>query len=174
MVVTIIGVLAAMIVPQFAGSHRSEVLRAAARELVDVIGLAHSDAVATGRTHELGIDPASGRWVLEAASEGLRWEPGGPMPFESSRRSPPAAVRSGRLDPSLRIELREPALSRGERRGPSPQPGAAHGALVFRPDGTSETTEVVVGDREGGALVLRIDPITSRVEVVDLEREERR
>jgi hypothetical protein len=163
-----------MVVPEFAGSHRSEVLRAAARELVDVVGLAHSDAVATGRTHELRIDPASGGWVLEPASEGLRWEPGGPLPSDSSGRSPEAVVHRGRLDPSLRVELGEPALSRGERRGPSPQLGAAHGALVFRPDGTSETTEVVVGDREGGALVLRIDPITSRVEVVDLEREERR
>jgi len=41
----------------------------------------------------------------------------------------------------------------------------------FYPDGTADSVEVVLRDEAGFGLRLRIDPITARVEILELDSE---
>jgi hypothetical protein len=42
--------------------------------------------------------------------------------------------------------------------------------VTFYPDGTADAKELLLRDRDGFSLGLRINPITARVHVVELER----
>ena len=41
---------------------------------------------------------------------------------------------------------------------------------AFYPDGTAEASEIVLRDREGFGLALRINPTTARVKILEVER----
>jgi type II secretion system protein H len=167
-VIAIIGVLAAMIVPEVAGSYRAALLRAAGRELASVLGLAHSEAVTSRKPHRLRLELSSGRYTLEAPRSAEE----SPGRYEAVRR---LAGASGQIDRRIRITLEAPG---GGERGPA---GAASGneseprgreeVIHFRPDGTADAGELILEDEEGFALSLRIHPITARVEVKDRGRE---
>ena len=44
-------------------------------------------------------------------------------------------------------------------------------SIAFYPDGTADAEEIILRDREGFRLVLRINPITARIRIVELARE---
>jgi hypothetical protein len=62
----------------------------------------------------------------------------------------------------------EPAEDFAEDEG-MPDPGQRE-AIVFYPDGTADRKEIVLTDREGFHLTLRINPLTARVELMEKER----
>jgi prepilin-type N-terminal cleavage/methylation domain-containing protein len=173
-VLTIIAILGAAIVPQFAGTRDDLRLRTAGRELMAASTLAYSLAVGRQVPHRLVIDPAEGRWLIEAP------------PAEASAGGEFAPVlgvpgTSGRLEGKLAIEVRGPADGEGGPRAGRPgdrgDPGGRRGgdappeAVLFRPDGTADPREIVLRDREGFGIALRVDPVTSRVRARTLERE---
>lgn len=43
--------------------------------------------------------------------------------------------------------------------------------ITLYPDGTADAVEIVLRDREGFRLGLRINPITARVQSIDLQRQ---
>ena len=43
--------------------------------------------------------------------------------------------------------------------------------ITFYPDGTAEASEILLRDRDGFRLALRINPITARVRIIELARE---
>lgn len=43
-------------------------------------------------------------------------------------------------------------------------------SIVFYPDGTADAREIQLEDRDGFRLVLRINPTTARVQIMELER----
>jgi hypothetical protein len=43
-------------------------------------------------------------------------------------------------------------------------------AILFYPDGTAENREIVLEDKSGFRLALRLNPVTARVHIVEKER----
>ena len=83
----------------------------------------------------------------------------------------------GELDPRITIEFRQPDENVSEpgarpdvamTEGGSPVDGVA---IAFYPDGTADAGDIILRDQEGFRLALRINPITARVHVVEMERE---
>jgi len=45
-------------------------------------------------------------------------------------------------------------------------------AITFYPDGTADGTEILLQDRAGFKLVLQVNPVTGRVEIVEPQGEQ--
>ncbi len=175
-VVIILGVLTAMIVPQFAGSYQAALLRAAARELVTVVRLASSQAVTQNRSVRLIIEEQKNRYWLEGRNRDAT--AGGPM-YVPLRDLPGA---SGELNEHLLVRVTpygaaasRPSSPRGPGRADPPRAGRGSRGegrgIAFEPDGTAAAREITLRDREGFGVGLRIHPTTARVRVVSLEPE---
>jgi prepilin-type N-terminal cleavage/methylation domain-containing protein len=179
-VLTILGVLAAVIVPQFGGTFQGTLLHAAGRELMAAMNMAYSQAVTSQRPCYLKLEPQTGSYWLEA--------PGGPE--GRGERSPSPGFlgpgSSGEIDRRIAIAVhREEDRPEGERSQGREQawrkeppssspPRTGQGpveALLFRPDGTAQACDVVLKDRDGFALLLKVNPTTSRVRAKKLGRE---
>lgn len=163
-VFAMIAILSAMIIPEMRGSLEDAVLRSSARQLIDVFGLASSRAVARSQTHRVRLDPASGRFALESQS-------GRP-----SRGAPFVPVRDlsgseGTLDHRVTLDLR-PFGAVPMTEGSRPMSGAVprSDTITFHPDGTADAVELILRDRVGIALALRVNPVTARVQVTEQPR----
>ncbi len=163
-VLSLLAILSAMIVPQFASGYQDAILRAAGREVLSVMNLAYSEAVSLHRPHRLRFDVSEGRYWLEARREG------DPEGFAPARGVPGS---SGRLDRRISIFLKRPSEPDPlEARDITAQePSGSGDAVLFRPDGTAEAREILLRDRDGFGLSLGIDPVTARVRLRDLEKE---
>jgi type II secretion system protein H len=176
-VLVLLGVLAAMILPAFNRSYRDAVLRSDARKLAAAMSLAYSQSVTLGRVHRLCVAGAERRWWLELQEDGrdrafvpALGVPGGAgeldgavqatvrEPLESGRKS-----RAAGGETEERRELSTAAAERGREEEPA--------VIAFRPDGTAEAREVLLEDGDGFALAVRVHPSTSRVRVVEIDRE---
>ncbi|MGE3309344.1 MAG: Tfp pilus assembly protein FimT/FimU [Limisphaerales bacterium] len=188
-VIVLMGILAAMIVPEMRGSHGEAVLRAGGRELANVCAMASSRAVSFGKVHRVLVDPATRRFRVERRVRGPDREP----VFVPVRE---VAGCDGQLGEALSVQVR-PAGTGSEvdpgetlSRGP-PGEGIEAGlgaaddgvrgsadtgnripgqGLSFYPDGTADRREIVLRDRDGFGLVLRINPVTARVRILNLPR----
>jgi type II secretion system protein H len=156
-VILIVSILTAMIIPELRGSFDEAVLRASARRLAEACDVAYSRAVATGRPQRLRLDVPNGKFRVE--------------PRSSTQRSTPAAGdvpgAAGNLDPRIQLVLRhsdDPPVR--PRDGES---GDGDG-IDFHSDGTADPAELELRDRAGFRLVVRVNPITSRVRVIDPAR----
>ena len=149
-VIVLIVVLTAMILPEMRGTFEDAVLRSTGRKLVSAMNLAHSRAVTLQQLHRVVLDPGAGRFVVERTAregEGSGYiamvdVPGG----------------AGELDRKITIEVQKD----GEE---NPR------TVSFYPNGTADAAEVILRDREGFRLALRINSITARVTAQDLGRE---
>jgi prepilin-type N-terminal cleavage/methylation domain-containing protein len=171
-VLTILGILGAMIVPQFASTYVDALLRASGRELVAGLNLSYSLAVGRQSSCRLVLDPGSGAWRIEE----LRTGEGGVEEFGRVQDVPGAW---GRIDRKISVRLlsgSEEDRPSGDPLASSPSRGSGPEAppegILFRPDGTAEAREIVLRDPEGFALSIRVDSVTSRVRIAALEREE--
>ena len=162
-VLAIIGVLSAMIIPEMRGSYEDAVLRSTARKLISTFGLAYSRSVSLNQLHRVHLDRMNGRYAIEQRSrsgEGLN----GFVPV----RDVPGA--EGTLDTRISIQLQQPFMMSDESSGDAQdQAGMGLGtpaledAIAFYPDGTADAMEILLQDRAGFKLLMRIDPITARV-----------
>jgi hypothetical protein len=48
-------------------------------------------------------------------------------------------------------------------------PAGLEAAVTFYPDGTADARQIELADRDGFRLALRINPITSRVQITKME-----
>jgi type II secretion system protein H len=171
-VVMLIGVMAALIVPRMQGTYEDALLRATGRKLVDATSLAHSQAITVNAAHRVRIDAASNRYLVERA---VRDAERGPA-FVPVRNVPGG---EGSLDARITIEIRRGAGGfPTSNSGPSPvftkdeaMTSETGRGIVFYPDGTAEPAEILLRDREGFGLALRISPVTGRVKLGPIERE---
>ena len=85
----------------------------------------------------------------------------------------------GELDTRIAIEIHksgDEATEAAEQES-SPVPGGSARAerrddgITFYPDGTADASEIVLRDRDGFRLALRINPVTARVRIIELARE---
>ena len=170
-VIVLIGIMAAMIVPEMKGSYEDARVRATSRRLVDVFHLAYSRAVSLNQLHRVRFDRVSGRYFIERAAQ-TAGNGGG---FAPARDIPDG---EGELDRHISVEFRrqnEPPASETDT-GMSPasaDPEARNKdeGIAFYADGTADAGEVLLRDRDGFRLALRINPVTARVQIVELERQ---
>ena len=171
-VIVLIGIMTALILPEMKGTYEDALLRSTSRELVSVCGLASSHAVSVNQAHRFRFDRKTGHYSIErrASDRG----PGGH--FVSAREVPGG---EGELDTRISIEIHRSSDEANEsaEQESSPVPGSRtqveqrDEGITFYPDGTADAGEIVLRDRDGFRLALRINPITARVRIIELARE---
>jgi hypothetical protein len=154
------------------GTYEATLLRTTARKLADVFSLANSQAISINQLHRVRLDRTTGRYVIERTSR----EGGNGSGF---RPVPQIPGGEGTIDTRVSIEVR-PApqdaidpIEPGTLRGPVDDPpnGRQDETVSFYADGTADAQEILLRDRQGFRLALRINPITARVHIVELERQ---
>jgi type II secretion system protein H len=149
-VIVLMVILTALILPEMRGTFEDAVLRSTGRKLVSAMNLAHSRAVTLQQTHRVVLDVKSERFVVERmAREG-----------EGSGYTAVSDIPGGTgpLDKRITIEVHKD--------------GEANPEMVsFYPNGTAEAAQIVMRDREGFALAVKVNGITARVSAHELGRE---
>jgi type II secretion system protein H len=170
-VVAIIGIMTALIVPQMQGTYQDAVLRASGRKLVDAFTLASSHAITLSQPHRVRIDLKTGRYAVEgkvlASQNGA-----GPVPIKDIPGG------AGEIDKRVTVQIQNSKEDSAEAsdQGPAFVTGEdlrirkREEAISFYPDGTADAAEILLRDREGFRLALRINPVTARVHLVEMER----
>lgn len=175
-VIALIGVMTAMVIPEMRGTYSDAVLRAGSRDLIALCALASSRAVSFNQPHRVRIDTTSGKFRLEKRVRGSGREP----VFAPVRE---VSGTEGELDSRIAIrvhtgdEALPPVGEEGAARpddesttnSPDPTVRVPARDVVFYPDGTADRAEIILRDREGFGLVLRLNPITARVRVQELK-----
>ena len=168
-VVVMIGIMTALIIPEMKGTYEGALLRSTGRKLMSVIQLANSRAITRSQIQRVRIDSKDGRVSIE----------GGSAKGQANNTSNDLPGGDGKLDSRITIEIKQA----GEE--PSESPGAAASfvsgddlgkrgqeqTITLYPDGTADAVEIVLRDREGFRLGLRINPITARVQSIELQRQ---
>ncbi len=171
-VCVIIGIMSAVVVAEMRGSFEDVLLRSSGRKLINGFSLAYSRAVSFNHTYRVRLDRAGSRFVVEEeVREGSKG-----MVFHPVRD---LAGGDGALDARVSVHLRKgdgenrsDGATEGRGRGGEEPGSPAEGESVsFYADGTAEAAEVVLRDREGFRLALRVNPVTGRVRISELDRE---
>jgi type II secretory pathway pseudopilin PulG len=176
-VLIIIGIMSAAMVAEMHGTMADALLRSTSRELIGAFDVASSRAVSLNRPHRIRLDQVAHRFYLErSARGGLDFIPVRDLP--GSR---------GDLDGRLTILIRplpeEPVNEAADETAPADAADAedtedagveapgSKDAVTFYPDGTADAREIVLTDRDGFSLALRVNPVNARVEIAQKERE---
>lgn len=171
-VIALIGIMTAMILPEMKGTFEDARLRAASRELVNVFGAAYSRAISVNQVLRVRLDRKTGHYAIEKRVREGRGE-------SHFVPAPEVPGGEGKLDTRISIEIRNPgedpaegagegvrSVTEGNRRTPELEE-----AVVFYPDGTADSREIVLRDGDGFRLALRVNPVTARVHIVELARQ---
>jgi prepilin-type N-terminal cleavage/methylation domain-containing protein len=173
-VVVLIAILTAMIIPEMKGTYEDALLRSTSRQLLNAFSLASSRAVSLNQMHRVRLDRRAGHFYVEKR-------------VTKSSRQPEfipvvdAAGAKGELDSRIFIQMQQMSESPQEALAPEPSASQAFAASTlptgisaeavgFYADGTADAAELLLRDRAGFRLVLRINPITGRVRVLELAR----
>ena len=171
-VIVLIGIMTAMILPEMKGTYEDALLRSTSRELVSVCSLASSHAVSVNQAHRLRLDQKTGHYSIEKRAS----DRGAEGRSVSAREVPGG---EGELDTRITIEIYksgDDATDAAEQEsapvsGSHAQSGRQDDGITFYPDGTAEASEIVLRDRDGFRVALRINPVTARVRIIELARE---
>jgi prepilin-type N-terminal cleavage/methylation domain-containing protein len=142
-VLALISIMSAVIVGEMGGTFHDALLRSTGRQLISVFSLASSRAISLERMHQVRFDRGTGRYAVETRRRGEF------VPVEAVGGS------QGAIDSHIVMRLHGEGLN---------------DAISFYPDGTADGREIELRDPEGFGLALRINPITSRVQLIELER----
>ncbi len=143
-VIVIISIMSAVIVGEMGGTFHDALLRSTARHLISVLSLASSRAISQDRMRLVRFDAATGRYALETRRHGEF------SPDESSSEN------QGKIDPHIAVRFLGEGFS---------------DSVSFYPDGTADEREIELRDPEGFGVALRVNPITSRIQLIELKRQ---
>ena len=183
-VLVIMGIMAALVIPQMQGSYEDALLKSSSRKIISALGLAYAQTVSKNQSHrvriEMGIGEAAStrKYMIEKRARGVTINDGF-VPVRDMGGS------EGEIDSRIRIQMRHVEAGimdrSGEPEGGPNNLGASTAnsgsepveAITFYPDGTADGTEILLQDRAGFKLVLQVNSVTGRVEIVepDAERE---
>ncbi|PWU09419.1 MAG: hypothetical protein C5B50_27480 [Verrucomicrobia bacterium] len=194
-VIALIGILTAMIMPEMKGTYEDALLRSTSRKLVDVFSLAASRAVSLNKILRVRVDQRSSRYVVEERLRAGRVEdefaPIKGIPDsegELDRRIsltirqvlPDVLSAAASEDNSSAQNAEGPPLLHYDKdvsasQGSEPvlpmggfERSASDAIILFFPDGTADAREIVLRDRLGVQLALRINPVTARVRILEV------
>lgn len=151
-VITIVAVLTGVMALEMTGTYEDALLRTNARKLIDVCDAASNRAIAIRQPQVLRINATSGKFILE--------------PKSRDTEGADAEVTQGELDTRISLKIREPA--RGDEEAEGPEQPTQIDTITFYPDGSADAREFLFRDRAGVELVLRINPTTSRVRIIEM------
>jgi type II secretion system protein H len=164
-VIAIISIMSVVIVGELHGTLQDALLRSTSRELAGAFNLASSRAISINRPHRIRIDTLTHRFFLERSARG----------GSDFRPAQDVPGNSGNLDGRITIHVLEPGVNAPDDAGQEPAAAPANPvdfpsfnpeeAVTFYPDGTADDRKVELTDRDGFRLSLRINPVTSRVQV---------
>ena len=171
-VLILIGIMTGLIIPEMRGTFEEALLRSTARKLMDVFNLASSRAITLNQVQRVHFDRTLTHYVVESQPRSGAGESSAP-----SFNDIPGG--QGELDHRITIEIHKPSEepSANPDEGPAyvsgDQLGKSHReeTLAFYPDGTADGVDILLRDRAGFRLGLRINPITARVRMMELERQ---
>jgi len=164
-VILLIGVMAAIIIPEMRGSVEESLLRSSGRKLADAFNLASSRAVTLNQVHRVRLDTAKGRFVIEKQVA----ETGEPSDFEPAKDMDDFA---GEIDSRILVAIRPLDMSNGteeETDSEAPLNDPVRDGIGFYTDGTADGCEITLRDRMGFQLVLQLNPTTARAHFVEKE-----
>ncbi len=161
-VVVIIAISTAVMVGSMHGTFEETLLRANARKIMDACEAASNRAISARDAQLLRFDSAGGRFAIVSRHPNAEASPG----------EIDTAGAAGELDDRIQLVIHEPQDT-GEEQEALPveeerQRKAQADVMTFYPDGTCDAREFSLRDRAGVELVLRINPITSRVRVLEM------
>jgi type II secretion system protein H len=159
-VIVIIGITAAVIVSEMSGSFEAELLHSNAHKIMDACDAASHRAIAVHQPQLLRIDSVSGRFAIAPKNPEL----------EQEHTGIDMAGSFGELDTRITLAIREPQATdeESDESGAEERDEHAHSDVItFYPDGTADAREFFLRDRTGVELVLRINPVTGRVRILD-------
>ena len=160
-VLTIIAVMMGVIVAEMTGTREDAILRASARKVIDVLNLASSRAITLGQTHRVQFEPAKHSFEVRRKVH----EPGEGFGFVSLKD---AAGSIGQWDERIELELPQPEPEEGEDE-PDETRQAEYGSVSFYADGTADPFRVILRDRQGFEVVLKVTPASGRVKANHFE-----
>jgi prepilin-type N-terminal cleavage/methylation domain-containing protein len=170
-VVVIVSIMSVAIVAEMHGTFQDALLRATSRALAGACNVASSRAISVNRPYRVRIDRFEHRYVLESSSRG------GSL-FSPAKDIPGG---SGTLDAHITIHILEPGMNIPDDAGTEPPDNSGNAgnfssvpleeAVTFYPDGTADDRMMELVDRDGFRLGLRVNPITSRVQIKKIERQ---
>ncbi len=143
-VLVLISIMSAVIVGEMGGTFHDALLRSTGRQLMGVFSLASSRAISLDRAHQVRFDRATGRYAVETRRHGEF------VPVEAVGGS------EGTIDSHIVLRMHGEGLK---------------DAIGFYADGTADESEIELRDPEGFGLALRVNPVTSRVQLIELERQ---
>jgi type II secretion system protein H len=166
-VLVLIGIMAAMIIPQMQGSFEDSLLRTNGRKMIDVLQLAYSRAVSMGQAHRVHLDTAKNQFTVEKQISG------GAEPRFAALEG--LTGTRGPLDPRISFEIRSGSTDTDQHDAVPTESAGDEGAarpegVVFYADGTADAAEILLRDRAGFRLRLRINPITAGIQIVEEEK----
>jgi type II secretion system protein H len=169
-VILLIAIVSAAIIPAMRGTYQDALLRSTSRELVNSFGIAYSRAVSLNQLHRVRIDAATGRYLVERRDPAATAEEFAPV------RDIPGCA--GTLDARISIKIHKQSDEPSDASQPPATPTTGEepaasmpdSTVSFYPDGTADSAELELRDREGFRLELRINPTTARVHIVELKR----
>jgi type II secretion system protein H len=171
-VITIIGIMTALMIPEMKGTFQDALLRSSSRELINVFDLAYSRAVSLNQVRRVRVDEKTGRYLVEKQVVTNGQEQFVPVDDVPGGQ--------GQLDARIAVEYHpggEPATGENPPAAEPPASGNPESTtpsepiVVFYPDGTADAASFLLRDPAGFRLLLQISPITARVHVVEMERE---
>jgi type II secretion system protein H len=163
-VVVLIGILTAMIIPEMKGTFEDTLLRSSGREMVNIIELASSRAISLNQTLRVKFDTTEGRYEVEHQQRNGTAEDFVPLEGVTGTQ--------GKLDKRISVQIfdvpTESADATTPAEAPVPNPDSA---LTFNSDGTANGSVILLKDRTGFQLQLRVSAVTSRVTIMEPARE---
>jgi type II secretion system protein H len=160
-VIAIIGIMTAMIIPELRGTYEDALLRSTSRQLINACSIAQSRAISVSQPHRVRLEPDTGKYLIEKRVRG-----------QGTAGFIPAADivgGEGELDRRITVEFRLPEAGGFDAATgpPGEESQSVEPVITFFPDGTADAREVLLQDRQGFRLLLRINPTTARVRVIE-------
>jgi type II secretion system protein H len=154
-VIVLLAIMTALIIPEMRGTFEEALLRSSARKLSDVFTVANSHAITRHELHRVRLEMSSGKFLVEKVSDGAgqRYTP---------LRDVPGA--EGTVDTRIKIQFVKPPQGDQEQE-PSRKP--ENDVISFYPDGTADGQSILLSDRQGFRLMVKINPATARVRIIE-------
>jgi type II secretion system protein H len=163
-VVVLMAVMTALIIPEMRGTFEEALLRANARKMVSACNLAYARSISLNKTISVRVNPKGSGYLVEA-------EPGTQDIEDNAAPAGDSPESKGDLDSRVTVKIRRvtpsPAEPGGEEPPPAEEETGKTDVIRFHPNGTADAAEIVLRDRQGFELLLRVSPATGRVNILD-------
>jgi prepilin-type N-terminal cleavage/methylation domain-containing protein len=167
-VVVIVSIMSVAIVAEMHGTLQDALLRSTSRALASACNVASSRAISVNRPFRIRIDTLKHRYFMES----------GPRSGTVFHPAQDAPGSSGSLDARIDIHIFEQGMNSEGNGGEAGNPEGqgyfesppSEEALTFYADGTADDRLIELADRDGFRLALRVNPVTSRVQIKPMER----